>query len=160
MSNSLDFHKLQDADTGYLYAVLNLNNMIPVPDSCITQLKYNQVGQFRSFRNEKEKNDYIYLLQKEKAIIDSMQSTIRAKRKNCMRNAFVSPVLPSLPDAAISNCWKKKAVHIQNKNGQFLQPIFEPIPFHKNNAIHGFLLTANHRWQTRISPAAGSRFFY
>ena len=29
MSNSLDFHKLQDADTGYLYAVLNLNNMIP-----------------------------------------------------------------------------------------------------------------------------------
>lgn len=67
MSNSLDFHKLQDADTGYLYAVLNLNNMIPVPDSCITQLKYNQVGQFRSFRNEKEKNDYIYLLQKEKS---------------------------------------------------------------------------------------------
>lgn len=55
MSNSLDFHKLQDAETGYLYAVLNLNNMIPVPDSCITQLKYNRVDQFRSFSNEKEK---------------------------------------------------------------------------------------------------------
>lgn len=66
MSNSLDFHKLQDTDTGYLYAVLNLNNMIPVPDSCIAQLKYNRVEQFRSFSNEKEKNDYIYLLQKEK----------------------------------------------------------------------------------------------
>jgi len=31
MSNSLDFHKLQDKQSGYLYAVLNINNMIPVP---------------------------------------------------------------------------------------------------------------------------------
>ena len=56
MSNSLDFHKLQDESTGYLYAVLNINNMIPVPDNCLTQLKYNQVESFRSFSNEKEKN--------------------------------------------------------------------------------------------------------
>ena len=79
MSNSLDFHKLQDADTGFLYAVLNLNNMIPVPDSCITQLKYNQIEQFRSFSSEKEKNDYIYLLQKEKAIMDGIQSALQRK---------------------------------------------------------------------------------
>ena len=89
MSNSLDFHKLQDADTNYLYAVLNLNNMIPVPDSCITQLKYDQIEQFRSFNNEKEKTDYIYLLQKEKAIIDSMQHTIQQKAEKlyakCLR---------------------------------------------------------------------------
>lgn len=89
MSNSLDFQKLQDADTNYLYAVLNLNNMIPVPDSCITQLKYNQIEQFRSFSSEKEKNDYIYLLQKEKAIMDSMQSTLRNKAEKlyakCLR---------------------------------------------------------------------------
>jgi len=49
MSNNLDFHKLQDTGTGYLYAVLNLNNMIPVPNSCVTQLKYDQIDQFRSF---------------------------------------------------------------------------------------------------------------
>ena len=55
MSNSLDFHKLQDESTGYLYAVLNINNMIPVPDNCLTQLKYNQVESFRSFSNKKEK---------------------------------------------------------------------------------------------------------
>ena len=36
MANSLDFHKLQNESTGYLYAVLNLNNMIPVPDFCLT----------------------------------------------------------------------------------------------------------------------------
>lgn len=33
MSNSLDFQKLQDESSGYLYAVLNINNMIPVPDN-------------------------------------------------------------------------------------------------------------------------------
>ena len=35
MSNKLDFHKLTDIKNGYLYAVLNLNNMIPVPNDCI-----------------------------------------------------------------------------------------------------------------------------
>ena len=63
MSNSLDFHKLQDESTGYLYAVLNINNMIPVPDNCLTQLKYNQVESFRSFSNEKEKTDYVKKIQ-------------------------------------------------------------------------------------------------
>ena len=89
MSNSLDFQKIQDNDNGYLYAVLNLNNMIPVPDSHITQLKYNQIEQFRSFSNEKEKNDYIYLLQKEMAIIDNLQSILQRKAEKlyekCLR---------------------------------------------------------------------------
>ena len=89
MSNSLDFHKIQDENNGYLYAVLNLNNMIPVPDSCVTQLKYDQIDQFRSFDNGKEQNDYIYLLQKEKKIIDSIQFTLQRKAeklyKKCLR---------------------------------------------------------------------------
>lgn len=55
MSNGLDFHKLQDGVTGYLYAVLNINNMIPVPDSCLIQLKYDQIDQFRCFNSKKEK---------------------------------------------------------------------------------------------------------
>lgn len=79
MSNSLDFHKLQDESSGYLYAVLNINNMIPVPDNCVTQLKYNQIAHFRSFKNEKEKTDYVYLLQKEKALIDKVQDTLQIK---------------------------------------------------------------------------------
>lgn len=69
MSNSLDFHKLQDETTGYLYAVLNINNMIPVPEDCVTQLKYDQIQNFRSFDTEKEQTDYIYLLQK--GIVDN-----------------------------------------------------------------------------------------
>lgn len=91
MSNSLDFHKIRDPDTAYLYAVLNLNNMIPVPDTCITQLKYNQIEQFRSFGNEKEKTNYIYLLQKEKAIIDSMQSVIQKKAEKLYNKCLHFP---------------------------------------------------------------------
>ena len=55
---NLYFFLTEHQSTGYLYAVLNINNMIPVPDHCLTQLKYNQVESFRSFSNEKEKTDY------------------------------------------------------------------------------------------------------
>ena len=91
MSNSLDFHKLQDKSTGYLYAVLNLNNMIPVPASSITQLKYNQIENFRSFSNEKEKTDYIYLLQKEKALIDDVQDTLQNKAIKLYQKCITKP---------------------------------------------------------------------
>lgn len=107
MSNSLDFHKLQDESTGYLYAVLNINNMIPVPDNCLTQLKYNQVESFRSFSNEKEKTDYVYLLQKEKALIDNVQDTLQNKALKYTRSALPSRILPLLQDAVILKCWKK-----------------------------------------------------
>lgn len=91
MSNSLDFHKLQDKSTGYLYAVLNINNMIPVPDNCIIQLKYNQIEKFRSFHNEKEKTDYIYLLQKEKVLIDNIQDTLQNKALKLYQKCTSNP---------------------------------------------------------------------
>lgn len=91
MSNNLDFHKLQDETTGYLYAVLNINNMIPVPNECLTQLKYNQVENFRSFKNEKEKTDYIYLLQKEKILIDKIQGILQNKAKKLYEKCKAMP---------------------------------------------------------------------
>ena len=86
-----DFHKLQDESTGYLYAVLNINNMIPVPDNYLTQLKYNQVESFRSFSNEKEKTDYVYLLQKEKALIDNVQNTLQNKALKLYQKCIAKP---------------------------------------------------------------------
>ena len=83
--------KLQDESTGYLYAVLNINNMIPVPDNCLTQLKYNQVESFRSFSNEKEKTDYVYLLQKEKALIDNVQDTLQNKAMKLYQKCITKP---------------------------------------------------------------------
>lgn len=91
MSNSLDFHKLQDESNGFLYAVLNINNMIPVPENCISQLKYNEVHHYRSFANEKEKTDYIYLLQKEKSLIDKVQETIQNKACKLHQKCCINP---------------------------------------------------------------------
>ena len=124
MSNSLDFHKLQDESTGYLYAVLNINNMIPVPDNYLTQLKYNQVESFRSFSNEKEKTDYVLPSPEEKALIDNVQNTLQNKALKLYQSALPSRLLPLLQDAVISKCWKKNAVLI---------------PIHKQNHDHSNL---------------------
>lgn len=77
MSNSLDFHKIQYNDK--LIAVLNLNNMIPVLDDCITQLKYSDLRKYRHFNSLKELNDYVQLLQIEKSIIDTIEDTLKRK---------------------------------------------------------------------------------
>lgn len=91
MSNSLDFHKLQDKQTGFLYAVLNINNMIPVPDSCITQLKYDKIATFRTFKDEREKTNYIYLLQKEKKLIDDVAEIVSGKASKLYEKCKLSP---------------------------------------------------------------------
>ena len=91
MSNSIDFHKLVDGITGELYAVININNMIPVPDFCITQLKYDKIANFRAFLNEKEKTDYIYLLQKEKALIDKVQNILQNKAAKLYKKCISKP---------------------------------------------------------------------
>ena len=91
MSNSIDFHKLIDEVTGELYAVININNMIPVPDFCITQLKYDKIANFRTFLNEKEKTDYIYLLQKEKLIIDNIDLTLQSKAQKLYQKCLNKP---------------------------------------------------------------------
>ena len=91
MSNSIDFHKIQDEETGYIYAVLNINNMIPVPESCVTQVKYNKIDEFRGFKNAKEKIDYIYLLQKEKYIIDKVEDVLQSKAEKLYQKCKNKP---------------------------------------------------------------------
>ena len=88
MRNSLDFHKIQDSER--FYAVLNLNNMIPIIPACVFQLKYDQIENYRPFKNELEKVNYIRLLQKEKAVIDAIEKILIDKaeklRKKCAEN--------------------------------------------------------------------------
>ena len=100
---------LTNADTSYILVVINRTDqnlclcirislrrrdviqMIPVPDNCLTQLKYNQVESFRSFSNEKEKTDYVYLLQKEKALIDNVQDTLQNKAMKLYQKCIAKP---------------------------------------------------------------------
>ena len=43
-------------------------NMIPVPEECLTQVKYNEIEKFRTFRSEKEKK-IIYICCRKKNIL-------------------------------------------------------------------------------------------
>ena len=114
MSNSLDFHKLQDKTTNYLYAVLNINNMIPVPDSCITQLKYDKISNYRYFKDDKEKTNYIYLLQKEKALIDEVSELLQSKAQKLYEKCL------QMPDSSLAKrCCNFKL--LEEKSLEFVQ---------------------------------------
>ena len=77
MSNSKDFLKINDPETGELIAVLNINNMIPIPLQYITMLDYNDVAKYKKFNNDSEKTNYINLLRKELKVIRSMSKKIK-----------------------------------------------------------------------------------
>ena len=59
-------------------AILNINNMIPIPEELITELDYKDVEKYKKFENEKKREDYINLLRKELHLIRSLSPTILA----------------------------------------------------------------------------------
>ena len=71
MRNKPDFVKIED-ENRKLLAVLNLNNMIPVPDNCLTQITLRNIGDLREFKNNHEKENYTQLLYKEMKIIETL----------------------------------------------------------------------------------------
>ncbi|MBS5886197.1 type III toxin-antitoxin system ToxN/AbiQ family toxin [Clostridium sp.] len=91
MNNSLDFHKVVDNSSGQVYSVLNINNMIPVHDNFIIQLKYDEIELYRNFKSEKEKIDYIYLLQQEKEVLDSINQVISEKAEKLYTKVKLKP---------------------------------------------------------------------
>lgn len=76
MKNNLDFLKICDK-SGDLIAVMNLNNMIPIPTGRLLGLDYAQIGRYRHFDSTEEKDRYIDLLRKELHIINSMSGRIQ-----------------------------------------------------------------------------------
>lgn len=76
MKNSKDFLKVLDPDTGELIAVLNINNMIPIPLQYLTELDYTGVDKYKKFDSDLAKNHYIDLLRKELKIIKSLNKRI------------------------------------------------------------------------------------
>ena len=90
MKNTRDFHKLID-DNGKLYAVININNMIPVLDQYATLLSYKDLIKYRKFDNDQELSDYVLLLQIEKTIIDRDSKAIQEKALKLYENVKQYP---------------------------------------------------------------------
>lgn len=75
-----DFFKLFDKNKRErLIAVVNLNYMFPVPKSQTSPFIKKNIHTYRSFKTEKEKSKYIDLLDKEIAIINSMDLGTKAQ---------------------------------------------------------------------------------
>ncbi|MCI6921558.1 MAG: type III toxin-antitoxin system ToxN/AbiQ family toxin [Lachnospiraceae bacterium] len=98
MKESVDFIKIKD------YAVINLNNMIPVPDSQIVNININ-----------KEKNaSYRYLLQARAVKSIGKRTVFVRMRKLCIviKNIMVFQLhLPK--ERMILNCWRNFLKNIE-----------------------------------------------
>lgn len=76
MKENKDFFKLYDQNK--LIAVVNLNYMFPVHKNDLIDVNYRNIGEFRSFKNEKDKNGYIAILKKEMKQIKTREIHLRA----------------------------------------------------------------------------------
>ena len=80
MKSNVDFKKVYDPDGNRLIAVVNLNNMFPIPKSMYAKLSYKDIDKHRTFKDEAEKSKYIALMMKEMKIINSMNIEKSAMR--------------------------------------------------------------------------------
>lgn len=81
MKQQKDFYKIYDpSDYSHLLAVINLNYMFPIPKSEVFPFEKSKIDTYRTFKSETEKSKYIDLLDKELAIINSMDFSSKAKK--------------------------------------------------------------------------------
>lgn len=87
MTESPDFKKIFNGRR--LLCVVNLNYMFPVPVSQLEYIEYANIEKYRSFVDEKEKSQYIYLLRKELQIINTRG--IETAAKSVYDNKYLYP---------------------------------------------------------------------
>ena len=76
MKQDIDFIKIKN-NKNEILGVLNLNNMVPILDTQIEKLKYSKINEYRDFKTNEEKENYISLLKIELKIINSISDKIR-----------------------------------------------------------------------------------
>lgn len=81
LPENLDFYKLYDPKKpSRLMSVVNLNYMFPVPKDEITHVtNYNIIDTLRTFKDDRERSKYIYLLKKELSELNKKQLSEPAK---------------------------------------------------------------------------------
>lgn len=88
MKESKDFYKLYDKNN-CLIGVVNLNYMFPIPKKYLIEVGYNNISNFRNFKNNIEKNNYISLLKKEMKEIKS--KNIKDEALNLYTHKYTFP---------------------------------------------------------------------
>ncbi|SHJ88036.1 protein AbiQ [Hathewaya proteolytica DSM 3090] len=86
IKENMDFIKLYDDKK--LLAVVNLNYMFPVLKSKLVEIKYNNIKNLRTFKNEKECSNYIVLLKKEMKELNKKDIGEKAKKLYDLKNNY------------------------------------------------------------------------
>lgn len=76
----------------FLAGAVYLSDMIPVPKKVITTVRYRDIQNFRSFRNDDEKSKYIFFLRKEMSKLEEMR--IDEKGEKLYKNIINHPNSP------------------------------------------------------------------
>ena len=64
----------------FFVAVVNLNNMFPVPKELIKYIDFKDIDQYRDFKGEKDKQNYITLLKKESKSLNKLEISKKAEK--------------------------------------------------------------------------------
>lgn len=80
IKEGMDFVKIIQNDK--IIGVLNINNMIPITDSNVKELKYKDIEEYREFNSDKDKKLYIAFLSLELGLINDKMEKIK---KNAMK---------------------------------------------------------------------------
>lgn len=80
LKNDMDFFKIVNPETKKIYGAININNMLPVCKGCYSEITYDNLSDFRSFFNEREKKQYWKLLNRELQYIK--EDVIKQSAKN------------------------------------------------------------------------------
>ena len=91
MKESIDFVKIFDKTNKKLISVINLNYMFPVPKSEIIEVKYKNIGNFRTFSSLDEKDKYLKLLKYEMKVINNKNIQTQALKvyNSIGKNSFL-----------------------------------------------------------------------
>ena len=96
LKDDIDFLKITNLkDKSYpdywVYGALNINNMIPVPDSQIERLDMDNLQKYRYFKGDKDKYDYRMLLENEYLWIKKNRTLIQVNAKELYDKVVNNP---------------------------------------------------------------------
>ena len=91
MKVNKDFYKLYDKNN-CLIGVVNLNYMFPIPKKYLIEVTYNNISNFKNFKDDTEKNKYITLLKKEMKEIKS--KNIKDRASDLYKHKYTFPDCP------------------------------------------------------------------
>lgn len=111
MKQQKDFYKIYDPDQPFhLLAVINLNYMFPIPKSEASLFEKKKIDTYRTFQSASEKSKYIDLLDKELAVINTLDLSSAALEVYRIKYAYPeSPIAKRSLDykelEKCAGCW-------------------------------------------------------